>query len=95
MTNEEIERRTRLFWSIAYLITFALWMSSFWSEMSSPADFIGMGIVAVIAAAFTFWFVGIGLAVLLIPARILINVVRDLFRTKRSHDERDDNSSRS
>ena len=95
MTNEEIERRTRLFWSIAYLITFALWMSSVWSEMSSLGDFIGMGIFAAIAAAFTFWFVGIGMAILVIPMRILINVVRDLFRAKRSDGGSDGNSSTS
>lgn len=68
-------------------------MSSVWSEMSSLGDFIG--IFAAIAAAFTFWFVGIGMAILVIPMRILINVVRDLLRAKRSDGGSDGNSSTS
>ncbi len=81
MTNEEIERRTRLYWRASYLLTFALWMWNFWPEMSSFGDFIGLGIVSVIAAAVTFWLVGIGLAILLLPVRILVNLVREAFRS--------------
>ncbi|MBY0548617.1 MAG: hypothetical protein K2W95_15205 [Candidatus Obscuribacterales bacterium] len=86
MNNEEIERRTRLYWSVSYLLTFALWMWNFWPEMSTFSNIVGTGILSVIAAAFTYWFVGIALAILLIPFRILVNTVRDAFSSKSKDD---------
>lgn len=86
MSGEEIERRQRIFWSTTYLVTFLMWMYSFWPDINTPGDFFVSGFVAVLAAAMTFWIVGIGLAIQYIPVRILINTVRDLLGRRSGSD---------
>lgn len=76
MTTANDIRKNRVFWGITYLITFGLWMYAM--EPVDLSDYIVGGIIAVFAAALTFVFVGMGLLILLVPVRILLNVLGDI-----------------
>jgi hypothetical protein len=78
MSSDNSEQPMRLIGSFSFLLTFVLWMVSFWPEIAGIGDFLVSAVIAVIASAFTFWIVAIGVLILAIPVRILINMVRDL-----------------
>lgn len=86
MSNQVANPRSnRIFWGFTFLVTFALWMYSFEVNYHDIGEVLLSGVIGVVLSAFTFWFVGIGLAILLIPVKILFNLVRDVLGLRKDN----------
>ena len=73
-------RRMRLLLSGSFLLTFLLWVLIFSSGATGVAEYVIVGILSVVLAAFTFEWVASGVAILLIPVFVLVRFLKDLAR---------------
>lgn len=76
--NNVIGKRQKAFYQISFLLTFVLWFYGFYDTTDSFGDIFLDGVVAVIFSIFTYWIVALGLALLMIPVRIVIDLARNI-----------------
>lgn len=70
--NQIESPKNRILGSVAFLVSFALWICSM--DMQSLSDTMVGVVISVIGAVFTFPFVAIGLVILCIPVRIVFSL---------------------
>lgn len=70
--NQIESPKNRILCSVAFLVSFALWIYSM--DMQSLSDSMVGVVISVIGAVFTFPFVAIGLVILYIPVCIVFSL---------------------
>ncbi len=72
-------RAAQLLLSGSFLLTIVLWFFAFTDgDTSGVLEYALCGILSVVLAMFTYQFVAIGVAILLIPVKLVVNIAKTL-----------------